>query len=260
MVTFLKYAVFFAGVFVVFAAIAAYIFLGTTGGSAGVGGWYMEYDHDLGQFTAFKTKISFYQGAQEHHALGTWSHHTFYPEGQAGDATAVIAQILPNEDLLMDLSKFDPPMPLMVTAVRSGRVPGAFHPYPVGNAGSRPAYPPPKGLIKPGMLECDLAELPWQPYVKDEPPITDPWHPNDHSAFGTDIVNGWPRTWRYKSDDPQLPELRVLVEKGHVTQVSGGAEETDAIDYATPSAPQDGDDNDSARTWLQWLIGLFLGK
>jgi hypothetical protein len=257
MPTLLKYGLFFSGVFIVFLLIAVWAFFATMGGSAGVVGWYMEYDHNLGQFTAFKTKISFYQGQHEHDATGVWSHNVFYPQDKVGEDGAGIARILQNEDLEMD-----PPVPLEVTAVRSGRVPGDFHPYPVGKPGDQPAYPPPKGLIKPGMLECDLAELPWHPYVKDAPPILDPYHPNDHSAFGTNITNGWPRTWHYKSDDPKLPELRVLVEKGRVTDVSGGAEDTQGVDYTSPFTPEvssEGDSEDS-HTWLQWLIRVVLGK
>jgi hypothetical protein len=258
MVTIIKYGLFFAGVFVVFMAIAVFAFFGTMGGSAGVLGWYMEYDHDLGQFTAFKTKISFYQGQHEHHATGTWSHNVFYPEGKVGDDSAAIAHILPNEDLVMDLNKFDPPVPLEVTAVLFERVPGTFHPYPLGSPDDKESYPPPKGMIKPGMLECDLANLPWQPFVKD-PVIMDPYHPNDHSAFGTNISNGFPRTWHYKSDDPKLSELRVLVEKGHVTEVNGGAEDAQGTDYPTPSIPEVGADNGS-NGWIHWLIGVVLGK
>jgi hypothetical protein len=150
MLTFLKYALFFAAVLVVFLVIASFAFTQTMGGSAGVIGWYMEYDNNLGEIAAFKTNISFYREGKLYRAQGVWSHHAFYPESRVGVPGDLIARILPDEDLQLNLATFDPPINLVVTAVKMRRQPDEFHPYPVAKQGEHRPNPPPKGMIKPG--------------------------------------------------------------------------------------------------------------
>jgi len=69
-------------------------------------------------------------------------------------------------------------------------------------------YPPPAGVIKYGMSQYELENLPWQSnreeVNQDEPEVT----------------RG--RIWVYRSDDPHVSELRVTLKNHRVVRIEGG--------------------------------------
>ncbi len=263
----IKYILFFMAVFVVFVLIAMYALIHPFGVSAGVIGWWRDYDDEsIGQITVFKTSISYYRQQKLFRLNGHWANRAFYSLASS-DATTevVVARELPNEDLEMNLSYFDSDDHRKITCVKIMRTSEEYHPYPVRDLVLQVSYPPPKGMIKEGMLEADLHTLPWQAYTNEEPQYVFEETIKSNSYHGSHLVNGWPHVFIYKSDDPKLPELRVTVEKGRVTQVVGGSEDAQGPSYMPPpdTTAQDqstGDDENSRSSWVEWLFDLIFKK
>jgi hypothetical protein len=137
MITFIKYAFFFGAVFVLFMGLAIFALMETMGGSAGVVGWWRDYDDDIGQITVFKTKIGFWRGQKLYEVQGHWDHKTFHGGAEGASPEAVVAEELPDEDLQIHMVYFDPADTRTVTAVMLSRQSTDFHPYPCARRGSR---------------------------------------------------------------------------------------------------------------------------
>jgi hypothetical protein len=180
---------------------------------------------------------------------GNWANHAFYCDSHL-DAPAefVVARELANEDLELEMKYFDPNDGSVITCTKIMR--GAFeiHPYPTSDTpGLVVTYPPPKGLIRVGMLEADLSTLPW---ASSEVDIQDD---NSNSLLATNI-------YRYRSDNPNLPELRVTVLHGRVTAVSGGAEDTGDAPYVLPPPAPPPSANSNNPSLAVFLFDLFFKK
>jgi hypothetical protein len=237
MSTILKYALYFILVFALFMGIAVVAIVHTVGAlNLPVGIW-VSYDADIPSIKVFNTAI----GWRDLHdklylTTGWWKDRTFYAKRPSG--VVIAARELPNEDLEVHLAGFVDGDPHVFTAVKAVRMPYEHYPFPILRKDQHVSYPPPRGLIRIGMLEADLRVLPWQPITREESPI----YSGDREAkyFGTHLQNGWPTIWRYRSDNPVLPELSVTVTKGRITAVSGGAEETNEPLW---QSPRDGSNN-----------------
>lgn len=258
----IKYAVFFAAVFAVFMFIAVYALLHPPGHSAGFVGYWMNYDDfSMPQFVVSKTSAGYWRENKLHQVKGHWTNKAFYsPSPDDPSQEVIVAKELPDEDLEVYLKYFDPSDPRTVTLVKSLRMPDEYHPYPVGVPGQKESYPPPKGMIKPGMLEADLHALPWQPYTNEEPQYVMEEQIVTGSYHGSTFTNAWPHVWVYKSDDPSLPELRVTTERGRVTQVVGGAEDAPGPSYFPPPDTTTSSTDDTNESWGQWLFDLLFRK
>lgn len=205
---------------------------------------------------------------------GHWNLHAFFCDSHVDSPPEVeVARELKNEDLDVDIGRFVPNHPGRITLVKELRGSMDEQPgYPV-NMGQTVSYPPPKGLIRVGMLECDLQALPWQPEqinVTSEPVVVNMSKLSDGSVipnYFPDYArgNGQESTevYSYHSDRPDAPKLLVTVYHGRVTEVTGGAEETSDIPYQLP-APKPSADESSApkedRTWVGWLFDLIFEK
>ena len=205
---------------------------------------------------------------------GHWNLHAFYVDSHVDSpAEVMVAQELKNEDLEVNLGRFLPSHPGKIVCVKTSRQSDDRPPYPVYDPKVRVTYPPPKGLIRVGMLECDLESLPWRPdkvEVQDNgesdapPPRSagngrifadlDP-NPGDSGESG--------HLYTYHCDRADAFPLLVTVYHGRVTEVTGGAEETSDIPYQlpppTPSAAQMPPAN-QPRSWGQWLFDSVFTK
>ena len=260
----LGYTAFFLGVFAVFIGIACYAYFSPRGYSVGMVATWQDYDDGLSPVTVTRSHLSFYEHQKLRQAAGHWTDKTFFAaslDDRPGEI--MVARELPNEDLRIDMSAFDPGDHRQLTCVMLMRGTEIAHPYPVGKPGEKVSYPPPKGLIREGMLEADLEALPWQPYTREEPDYVAMESSNRGSYHGSSVFNNWPSVWKYKSNDPNLPELQVTVEKGRVTHVIGGAEGTPGPSYIPDTnSPGDGAGASSAspddRSWGRWLFDLLF--
>jgi hypothetical protein len=178
---------------------------------------------------------------------GHWTAHTFYCDSNLdAPAEISIAHELPNEDLEVDIGHFLPYHPGKITCVKVFRLADEDDrpPYPKNVPGQTVTYPPPKGLIRPGMLECDLEMLPWHADRVDEQPIgvvvndtvlSDGSHNQPYfPAMNAPQDPNPPAVYTFHSDRPGLPKLLVTVYHGRVTEVTGGAEENDDFPYQFP--------------------------
>jgi hypothetical protein len=201
---------------------------------------------------------------------GRWRSHAFYCDSHTDSPAEVqVASELPNEDLQLNLKYFSPSLPDQALCVLKRRNPTVYHPYPVYAPGQTVTYPPPKGLIRPGMLECDLQTLPWRPDHVQLPDSVVDARPPQTLSDGTQIpqppdpLDNPPQNtvYTYHSDRADAPQLLVTVYHGRVIQVDGGAEETGDIPYAQPPPPNSSetpkDDNSS---WAGWLFDLLFSK
>jgi hypothetical protein len=182
---------------------------------------------------------------------GRWSGHTFYCDSHLDAPPEIaVARELPNEDLEVDIGHFLPDQTGTITCVKVMRIDDDDErpPYPVNEPGQTVSYPPPKGLIHPGTLECDLQMLPWHADSIVAAPIVVEVNTTVLSdgtpgksyfpPFGEAHDPRPPETYIYHSDRPGLPKLLVTVYHGRVTKVTGGAEESDDFPYQFPNHPQ----------------------
>jgi hypothetical protein len=176
---------------------------------------------------------------------GRWTWHCFYVDSHLdAPPEVVVARELKNEDLEVNLSHFLPGQPDKVTLVMILRGGAQFDPYPVYKNGLVVSYPPPKGLIRPGMLEWDLQNLPWH---------------SDRIEMQEDSSS---EVYTYHSDRPDATQLLVTVVKGRVVQVTGGAEDTADEPYRFPDAPAEDTpaEDHKDRSWGEWLFDLIFKK
>ena len=172
---------------------------------------------------------------------GHWTNNTFYCASPTSPSDEVeVARELMDESLEVNMEFFDPYQYLKAICTKTQRGYKEPHPYPVTEPGKVVAYPPPKGLIKPGMLQADLDYLPWGP---DK----------------TEMINSG-SIYCYHSDNPNLPELRVTVINGKVTDVVGGAEDTAGPSYSPPPDTTTTTEDNSNRSWTMWLFDLIFKK
>ncbi len=205
---------------------------------------------------------------------GRWSAHAFYCDSHLDAPSEVeVARELKNEDLELDIGRFLPDRPGRITLVKSmrGLKEGYQPPYPVNVPGQTVSYPPPKGLIQPGMLECDLQTLPWRPDKIELAPslvtvntttLSDGRSNRNYFPPYDSIPEG-SSVYTYHSDRRDAPKLLVTVYHGRVTQVVGGAEATADLPYNLPP-PQPPPPEDTAqredKSWWSWLFDLLLKK
>jgi hypothetical protein len=203
---------------------------------------------------------------------GHWNLHAFYVDSNVDSPPEVmVAHELKNEDLEVDIGHFLPGHPGKIVCVKTFRIFDDRPPYPVKVPGQTVAYPPPKGLIRVGMLQCDLELLPWNA-DKIEIGEADSDVPPPESAGNGRIFVGpppspgdmgeGPRVYTYHSDRSDAPKLLVTVYHGRVTEVTGGAEETSDIPYQlpAPSPPAAETPPPPDRTWAAWLFNLIFTK
>jgi hypothetical protein len=180
---------------------------------------------------------------------GRWSGHTFYCDSHLdAPAEISIAHELPNEDLEVDIGHFLPSHSGTITCVKITRlIDEGRPPYPQYALGQTVVYPPPRGLIRPGMLECDLQSLPWRAdhiqeqavgVVVDQTILSDGKQNQSYfPRYNAPQDPNPPSVYTYHSDRPGLTNLLVTVQYGRVTAVTGGAEESDDVPYRLPSRP-----------------------
>jgi len=207
---------------------------------------------------------------------GRWSGHTFYCDSHLdAPAEIAVARELPNEDLEVDAGHFFPDHPGKITLVKTSRcIDGERPPYPIVVPGQTVTYPPPKGLIKVGMLQCDLDTLPWNPGpIEIQPTVVHADTTQLSDGSGRFYVpqniqpneQTSPELYTYHSDRPGIPSLLVTVNNGRVVEVRGGAEESDDPPWHLPPRPPPADDpaatpDASPRTWSEWLWDYLFTK
>jgi hypothetical protein len=167
------------------------------------------------------------------------------------DAQGVaVASELPDESLEVRMVYFNPQDSRLVTFTKTYRSPRDEHLFPPSHSFGTIAYPPPKGLFRVGMLEADMTMLPWAS--------------TNVALQGEDSEIG-PKIYHYRSDNPNLPELLVTVYKGKVTEVDGGAEQTNGSSYYdSNSTPTPSTDSNSTKSkdssWTGWLFDLLFKR
>ena len=181
---------------------------------------------------------------------GHWNMHAFFCDSHVDSPPEVeVARELQNEDLEVDIGRFLPNHPRKIVCVKTFRI---FDPdpdrYPTNNSGITPTYPPPKGLICPGMLECDLQLLPWN--AEDIEVSSGPVEVNVNQLSDGSVTPGYfspfangtrpdsKTVYTYRSDRKDATKLLVTVYHGRVTGVTGGAEETSDIPYQLRRRPR----------------------
>ena len=201
---------------------------------------------------------------------GRWSSHNFYCDSHLdAPAEVIVARELKNEDLEFDVGRYVPGHPGKIVCVMAMRGGKDYRPhYPVREPGQTVSYPPPKGLITPGMLECDLKSLPWHADEIDiDPSAAVVVHTTTLSdgminqgyvaATGNDNNNDEsPEVYNYHSDRSDAPKLLVTVYHGRVVEVNGGAEDTADIPYTLPP-PEPAPDEQPPNESKSWSIRLF---
>lgn len=208
---------------------------------------------------------------------GHWNLHGFYCDSHVDSPPEVeVAHELANEDLVVDIGRFVPGHPGKVTLVKVMRgAKGEPSLYPVYEPGQTVTYPPPKGMIREGMLECDLETLPWRADridVQSDEVHVDMTRLSDGSPnrnYFADETNSIgnidenAKIYSFHSDRDGVPKLLVTVYHGRVTEVTGGAEETADIPWQlpAPAAPADvAPARTASRTWGEWLFDLVFTK
>lgn len=191
--------------------------------------------------------VPFKQSFKRIQTSGHWNMHAFYCDSHLdAPAEMVVARELKNEDLELDLGYFMPSRPGKILCVKTSRFNGPY-PYPTYVSGQHVSYPPPKGLIRPGMLKCDLEMLPWRadrieltPTVVQVDTSTLSDGKENRSYFSSSNVHDGEdasAVYTYHSERSDVPKLLVTVYHGKVVQVVGGAEDTTDIPYTLPTAP-----------------------
>ena len=206
---------------------------------------------------------------------GHWNLHSFFCDSHLdAPPEVIVARELKNEDLEVDIGRFLPNHPGKIVCVKVARTfDDDRPPYPVTVPGQTVSYPPPKGLIRVGMLEWDLDMLPWHAdkieaapivVIADTTTLSDgKRNQNYFPAFENKNDNDeLPKVYTYRSDRADAPQLLVTVYHGKVTQVVGGAEETADIPYTLPPAPapDTAQEQDKDTGWVGWLFDLLFKK
>lgn len=200
---------------------------------------------------------------QRYTEKGTWRAHSFYCDSHLdAPAEIAVASEQGNEDLELDIGFLKGGPSQKLTAVKILRGNAEFHPYPTYSNNDKVTYPPPRGLVHPGMLEADLQTLPWRP---DRIDINPDEVQNAENAYQQglpmprDDNPTYKELYTYHSDRADLPQLRVTVEEGRVTRVEGGAEDTDDVPYQVPSPParEDGEQPEPA-SHASWIARFFF--
>lgn len=217
-----------------------------------IGVW-TDFNQSSFEVTVSNKDISVKQGNSTYEKKGHWENNTFYCSSDSSPpAEVAVAHELANESLQVEMKYFNPTDTSVFICTKTQRGYNEANPTPTSDSGAAVTYPPPKGAIKVGMLEADLQYLPWKSYKVE--------------MQGNDSIHG-PNIYCYRTDDPKLPELRVTVFNGSVTEVVGGAEDepdssalgstnNGASSEKTPaSSPQK--DNFS---WTLWLFKLIFDK
>lgn len=205
---------------------------------------------------------------------GHWNLHSFYCDSHVDEPSEVIvARELKNEDLEVDIGRFLPDHPGKIVCVKVERtIDEERPPYPVIIPGQTVSYPPPKGLIRVGMLEWDLDTLPWHadkieftPSVVTVDTTTLSDGKRNQNYFPTredrDDNDESPKVYTFHSDRSDAPQLLVTVYHGRVIQVTGGAEETADIPYRLPPPTSDkAQEPDKETDWENWLFDLLFKR
>jgi hypothetical protein len=205
---------------------------------------------------------------------GHWDFHAFYVDSNVDSpAEVMVAHELRNEDLEVEIGRYVPSHPGKIVCVKTCRIIDDRPPYPVVVPGKTVAYPPPRGLIRAGMLQCDLDTLPWHAdkiesrgvvIVADVNKLSDgKSNQNYFPPFPSDDNDAEPaQVYTYHSDRSDAPQLLVTVHRGRVIGITGGAEETADIPYRLPApeSPAFESPSQDNRTWGGWLWNLIYTK
>ena len=255
----LRYTLFFGLVFGVFMGIAFVALSRSWSASKLPVGLWVDYDDNIPFIKVYQTKMGFRDRTNKLFMVeGNWRDKVFYTGD--GSTLMIAARELSNDDLEVHMAAFKDGDHRVFTAVKRVRAVDEVYPYPILRKNQVVTYPPPRGLIRPGMLVADLQVLPWQPYDRKRPYLIA--GESADAKFGTEIDDGWPTVWCYKSDNPDLPELRVTTAKGRVTEVSGGAEETnEPVWTRPPDADPNSDLGDGfIRRCIRFCVSIVLGR
>jgi hypothetical protein len=212
--------------------------------------------------------------AKRQEIRGHWTAHAFYVDSTLDTSTqTAVAHEMKDEDLEVNLGYFKPGLPDKVTCVMLHRTFPQDSPFPIEGEVKPVTYPPPRGLIRVGMLECDLQTLPWHADHIENTGVVIHAPYEDHLSDGTvntvryndqgDDDRNPPTYYSYHSDRPGVPKLVVQVYRGRVVEVAGGAEEASDIPYrlVTRERPDNSDAPEKTpRTWDDWLFHLIFGK
>jgi hypothetical protein len=207
---------------------------------------------------------------------GHWNLHAFYCDSHVDSPPEVeVARELKNEDLEVDINRYLPSHAGKIICVKVARIIDIERPlYPENVPGQKVSYPPPKGLIRVGMLQWDLEMLPWRADHIESAPIVinvdtstlsdgkrnQNFFPSEDA--GNDDNDELSQVYTYHSDRADAPKLLVTVYHGRVTEVTGGAEETSDVPYQLPPSPSPATESpdDAQRSWAAWWFDLLFKK
>lgn len=206
----------------------------TQTGSPEIAQW-RDFDQRVFIVTVMPTKLTIRTDQDTLAKDGVWQSYLF-STGSARKGRTIVAEELPDESLEVHMAAVHPRDHRIFVCTKIYRGLNDRQLYPPSSQFGAITYPPPKGLFQVGMLEADIPHLPWVPKQEATHGCDDP----------PDISFG-PTTYRFRSDNAQLPELLVTAYHGKVIDVSGGAEDTDGPDYVIPKK----------QTWLDWFWGLI---
>jgi hypothetical protein len=137
---------------------------------------------------------------------GQWRDNGFWCQKADGSGEVEMAKIVSPEEIEVHVSAFDPRSQEVAVLYKlrgsdaEMQELAARYPPPI-------TYPPPVGIIKFGMTEYVLRNLPWKP---------DQISPTGDEPYSRGTL------YTYHSDNPKLDELKVTVKSHHVVQVQGG--------------------------------------
>jgi hypothetical protein len=146
---------------------------------------------------------------------GEWKPDGFWCEPKNGTGKIEAVKITAPDAIQLQLAAFYPGNREMVTLYKEK---GSYEEQKALAARYPPPflYPPPQGAIREGMTEYQLKALPWKAYqVFLADPFIDEVKAAGEGSDDTVI-------YCYRSDDPHLVELRVMVKNRRVVSVTGG--------------------------------------
>lgn len=167
------------------------------------------------KLSVYATHMEYEPGQGVVGTQGEWKADGFWCEPKNGTGKIEAVKITAPDEVQLQLAAFYPGNREVVTlyeergSYEEQKALAARYPPPF-------TYPPPQGVITEGMTEYQLKALPWKAYqVFRVDPIS------DDLTVPTDVVDA-PVIYCYRSDNPHLVELRVMVKNRRVMSVTGG--------------------------------------
>jgi hypothetical protein len=153
----------------------------------------------------YSTRLNFSTGNGPHFKDGRWHDDGFWCQAPDGSGEVEVAKVTSPEEIEFHRSAIDP-ADRTVDHLYKDRGSDAELAAVAAKYPSPVTYPPPTDVFKYWMSEYDLKCLPWRP---DHIEVTG-------ESYARGIV------YVYKSDDPKLPQVDVMVKNRRVVKVSTG--------------------------------------